>query len=260
MVRRNAIRKTGRSKFLARYNKSRSNLRRKRRFPRKKAPYRSKFKPFNVTRFKGISRRLNNRPEIKQTLSNINDETLAGPGSTALFNNNALAAAGNTYWTAPGSQGVGSTQYIGVKINALFFDVVFSLNSLNAALVLAVPSQYKFRIAVCRYRDTLDPNGAMPFPMTSWLTPIDTRSWDVWYDKQFVMKSGKSVVGVPLTMQSSPRKFRFRFPCKQTTTPFLNGASNAITFNTTFGVWIFSDSNNVYQIQDRSVKFFYRDP
>lgn len=211
----NYIRRTGR-------RRSRSRRFRKRTYkvlPKTKKIFLSRLKRVinRTTTVKGIKKPLNRNSELKSLTSAIVSATsILNNQFTLIWDSNGTIA-GVPYITAP-AQGVAAGQFIGAEINAMYCDVRFTI--LPTGLEANGDFSEALRIVIMRSRTPGQDNTNYPAVPNNLHTPIDTKLWDLWYDKVKVLTTGQTITtgaGPTLHTSLTPPPFYMRVvvPCKQ---------------------------------------------
>ena len=263
---RNPIRRTGR---LARYNRGRLVIKKLAKRYKKKRYNRSRLRnhaPYKQYKLKGFRQRINNKPEIKYTIKT--PPQINAFVSSILWHSNDIQPDNTQHYTIPNS-GVAENQFIGTKLNSLYHEVIFHIRP-DPALIQAQPgvgavSEQGIRIAVLRHRNPKQNQDqtATNQPFTNLSTPIDTKVFDIQFEKTYWRTLGTFGNTQPQSEMMPSMKFRFKIPMKRTLSiQTINfGAGNQAAIQYPFPVFIYIYSNvSFMNIQYRVNKFVYRDP
>lgn len=206
--------KRGKKKFKKRFKK----------YSRKGSSKKYKRTQMRAVKPTGIRKRLDTSPEMKITYSEwTGGISLVSTAGTVLWANNYRWSAG-VRCIQPPTSGVSQVQYIGTQFNSLFCDV-------RILMECAPPTgdTHNFTCAyriICARMRTTDNNetsvatySVMP---NNVLDPVDTKLWDLYYDKTFCCNTGYQ--GAYLGNQVGNiiykgKVFRFKIPLKMTLTP-----------------------------------------
>lgn len=202
----------------------------------------------------GVKKRLDNRPELKFTIVEVYaiSSIIGNTSYQILFNPNTQYFGTSSFFIETPSPGIGEQQYIGHQINSMYVQFRIQL-----AVLLQDTRFDHVRIVLARPKLTAPINltsGGLPALPTGHLGFIDTKHWNVMFDKTYAMTTGFAfstgnysvgkifTFNIPLreTIETSPTSVRFLWDRP----PVLLG----ITQNAQIGVVGFTS------------KFFYRDP
>lgn len=238
-----------------------------------------KVKPVSLRRkVKGIKKRLNNRPEMKRTvyvgqqtairtMANWDAGLANGILNTSLIWANNFNDAGITPWFPQPGQGPAENQMIGTKYNLKYAELTFILEPM-----LNQPTGFvdSIRLILIKERQSRQiitgPGAGAPtiLRFTNFHAPVDTKKWDVQYDKIFPYTTGITTTAVPVgnvfnSLVPKPKIFRFIIPLKET----LEYALPAINTPFTNSMYLFAfthTQDNYWFIRPASCIYYYRDP
>lgn len=233
-----------------------------------------------VRKVKGLRSKLNNKPEMKFTHyeSNLVPVNLPGATTTAIWANQGRDAGGGTnYFITPPTPANGTESgYVGAQYNSLYADVRFIVESqtMNDAIASGNLSYHdQFRLMVVRMRQPYtiwnqDPGFLEATMPALTCTPIDTKQWDVWLDKQYTFANGLTDTIVPgmglttgvTTLRSGPITFKFKVPLKQTIRPVIQGGIATLTYKYLVLICILPAVSGLIRVTELHCKFYYRDP
>lgn len=225
-----------------------------------------------------MKRRVNNRPETKRTVylgtqklvPNLTglDAGLAAGGVQVglLWSNNGVDTIGGNWFPQP-TQGVGQNQVIGTKYNIRYCELTMLLQPTGAAPTNLVDC---LRIILIRERQ---PNTTIAnafgvgniLKFANFLAPVDTKNWDVQFDKIYTYTTGLSTVTNPgtnniQTMMPRPKIFRFIIPLKDTLEIQQIGVNNE-PFTHRMYLYCFTNTDVSYWVSPGiSAIYYYRDP
>lgn len=223
---------------------------------------------------KGWKTRTNNRPEIKRvsySSASINIRTYAfwdanmtaNPNVSLLWSNNGTdAQPGPQPWYPFPAQGVGQNQFIGTKYKMLYVELMTSL-AFNPQVIPTL-SQDILRIFLIKERQPNQPyaGAGTVFVNGAFFSPIDTKKWDVQFDKFYNLQTGlQSSDGhggyYGTTQASGPFKFRWIIPMRHN----MEQNNNTTQFPYKFYlVAIVAGSDNQWATTSLNAIWYFKDP
>lgn len=221
----------------------------------------------NHARINGVKSRLNNRPEHKFTESSSVFGVVTLNAINILFSLNGIhenGGGGYVSYFQDTIQGVGPAEYIGSRINALYFNLNFDVALNGNAADAPIPyAWFRLMILIPRWKTNIEDTNVPSIPVDN-VSEIDTKGWNVQFDKVYHMSTGSIEAATATTNASVPRKFRLKLPCRQTInrTSVLDPNGDPVpTWQWTRDMFvvIVSDSS-LFTINNLYVKFNYRDP
>lgn len=259
----------------------RKKYRQKRKYPGKRnfrRKYGSKKKIRKVRpvsgrmRVKGWKTKTNNRPEMKRTSyssASINIRTyaywdanmLATPNTSLLWSNNGVDRVPVPWFPWP-VQGVGQNQFIGTKYKTIYVELMTSI-AFNPQIIPAL-SQDIMRIFLIKERqpNQLYQNATDVFVNGAFFSPIDSKKWDVQFDKFYNLQTGlQSSDGhgnfYGTAQASGPFKFRWIIPMKHN----MEASTNPVQFPYRFYlVAIVAGSDNQWATTSLNAIWYFKDP
>lgn len=266
------------------FRRKRSNFKRTFGMKKRKIP---KVKPiYGRKKIKGIRKRVNNKPETKSntyigessSIKNyieFNTDLIAATtyphvvrNTIFTLNGRDLNASPAPWYIQPG-QGTGPNQIVGEKYNLRYAEVCFTLHPLYT-LSPSFTSTDSLRIIIVKERlARTDLSGALGglgiiLQFMDFLAPVDTKRWDVQYDKVWTFQTGRTDKPGAGTYEwtslvPKPKLFRFIIPLKETMEYQI--VPNVNLFSNNLYIFAFTDRNSQYWgYRNLSATYYYRDP
>lgn len=219
---------------------------------------------------RGFRKKLDHRAEMKWTyyISTQNYPILGQGGApTTIWDCNGRDPTNAQYIRLPyytGTTGgevadrIGQSGLIGIKFNSLYAEI-----RVTGRIYADVATQEEtLRVMILRMRNPAqDGTNYAPLP-TRLVEPVDTKLWDLWYDKYYNMTTGctlnYTIGGQGYTYQSlapKPMYWRFKIPLRQT----MNLKASRIIYPYPIVICALS-RHGTFRITEQSCKFYYRDP
>lgn len=230
---------------------------------------------------KGWKTRLNKRAELKFTtyIFVANPDGIAAGAAYVnnmgnfnsarlIWSNQNIDRGGTlTYMTWP-QQGNGGNQIEGTKFNLLYAEVCFTLYQQVIPAVNSGIYTEHLRLFVIRQRDaSLLPTVNTIFTHGGAVAngPINSKNWDIQFDKTWTKLSGTDTSGQPLVLNpvgnTFPKEMNFRFiiPLKHTFNVQPTNQTSAFPLHVLIGALTYYN-NNMWAYRNLNVTYYYRDP
>jgi len=217
-------------------------------------------RPLKLTRFVGIRKKLDNRPELKYTTMQINATSPGAAGTYMMFSlNRPRVASSFQHYTVPGS-GLGEQNMVGSMINALSMDLRFSIAWNQTKVAASTKQQTVFRIMCVRSKlNNLVNSTTQPAMPQTPNEPIDNKDWHVELDRVYWLRTGY-YAGINPMVQDKNLNFKFKIPCRSTIEKSTDvNTSQTFQWKQDFQIWIFM-ADDLFDIVHYYCKFYYRDP
>lgn len=177
---------------------------------------------------KGFRERLQEKKEMRFTQYQYTPATAnfipayVSANPLIIWSNDGLDLNAKPFFNQP-TQGTSRNQFLGDKFNMLYADVAFVINQRNAGTILPSTINDQVRVLVIRRKDDVTPfTTANIFrDVNSFLSDVETKMWEVQYDKFFAWSTGFTTTsgGTTVTsIQSKSKLFRMTIPLQQTMT------------------------------------------
>lgn len=225
-------------------------------------------------KLKGWKRKLNRKKELKFFTS---QPTQVDIGSWP-------AAVGTVVWSnygtrgvlfyPPPQQGTGEGQVVGTKYNLKYCELSFLLNMTQRPTNGFGQSYEMFRLMVVRQRDrsTGDPTYTNFYVGTNLVinTAINSKNWDVQYDKYFTMDTGvlsttliTNAYGPGSTHMTPAKFFRFIIPMRESMEVVANTVTECFPLRMYVLLYTVYGSNvgaPVYTANNINATYYFNDP
>lgn len=135
--------------------------------------------------------------------------------TNCLWANNGVSTGGGAAWFIPPIQGTGATQVVGTKYNMKYVEVLIPI--VNDTTVNSGTDCDFLRVWIIKERvKNIAPSIANTFDANNFFAPINTKDWDVQFDKIYPINLGVLAGNMQCLTKGVPKLFRFIIPLKET--------------------------------------------